>query len=128
MGNIDTAGENPIEAVLIIEDEADIRLLLKRHFERKSIRVLEARTLAEAYKMLPMIDEHALITLDLNLPDGSGLEFLRKFRSDGIQNKTIVCSAYSDLKQEAMASGANGFLAKPIQFATLDEAIRNSVQ
>jgi DNA-binding NarL/FixJ family response regulator len=37
-----------------------------------------------------------------------------------------VCSAYSDLKQEAIASGANGFLAKPIHFAALDEAILNS--
>ena len=127
MGNIDTAQKHELDAVLIIEDEADIRMLLKRHFELKSIIVFEASNLAEAKRLIKELDQHVLITLDLNLPDGNGLDFLRSIRSQGITNTTIICSAYSDLKQEALDSGADGFLAKPIHFAALDEAIFNSL-
>jgi DNA-binding response OmpR family regulator len=71
------AGE---KRVLICEDDADVATLLKLLLERAGYPVHVAHTLAEARRKLA---EHAYaaMTLDLMLPDGDGLEFLRELRA-----------------------------------------------
>lgn len=109
--------------VLIIEDDPDIRMLLERHFSKKFDLVHSSGNLKQAQELLEYLSPDGVITLDINLPDGSGLDFLKKMRAKGHLQKCIVCSAYSDQEEEAISSGANGFIAKPIQFNYLDQII-----
>ena len=109
-----------IKKVLIVEDEADIRFLLKQYFKKKKLTVIEADSLKEAEKLLENIDQSTLVTLDLNLPDGNGFSFLKKLRDLGKKCKVVICSAYSDYKDEALNLGADEFLSKPIIMSRLE--------
>ena len=68
--------------LLVVDDEPHIGLLLRPHLEQVGYRVSLARTLADAPATLA--DRSAAVDgmlLDLHLPDGSGLNFLRELRA-----------------------------------------------
>ena len=65
--------------LLVVDDEPHIGLLLRPHLEELGYRVSLARNLAEARAALAAPCDGLL--LDLHLPDGSGLDFLRELRS-----------------------------------------------
>lgn len=110
-----------IDKVLIVEDELDIRFLLKQYFKSKGLSVLEAKDLKSATEHIEILDQATLVTLDLNLPDGSGFLFLEKLTHLNKKCKVIVCSAYSDLSTKALSLGADAFVAKPIMMKVFDE-------
>jgi len=100
-------------SVLIIEDEPHIRRFLRIALEAESFRVHEAdslqRGLIEAATRKP-----ELVILDLGLPDGNGVDFIREFRQWS-QTPVIVLSARSDEadKITALDTGADDYLCKP---------------
>ena len=65
--------------LLVVDDEPHIGLLLRPHLEQLGYRVSLARNLAEARAALATPYDGLL--LDLHLPDGSGLDFLRELRA-----------------------------------------------
>jgi len=111
-------------SVLIIEDEKEIRRFLRTALEADSLRVFEAETLQrgliEAATRKP-----DLVILDLGLPDGDGLEFIRDFRQWS-QTSIIVLSARSDeqVKIAALDAGADDFLSKPFGIGELQARLR----
>lgn len=123
--------------VMVVDDEADIQVLFQQQF-RKEIRSGEvafhfAMDGAEALKLLhgDLGTNLVLILSDINMPGMSGLELLRAIRVDHPNLPVIMITAYDDEStyQEAMDSGANDYIAKPIEFHTLKQkmlAIRNS--
>ena len=68
--------------VLVVEDEAALRMIIRRNLERRGIAVTEARTAAEA---LAALGERTpdLLLLDINLPDRTGWDVLRDLRRTG---------------------------------------------
>jgi DNA-binding response OmpR family regulator len=70
--------------ILVVDDEPHIGLLLRPHLEQLGYRVSVCRTVADARAALtrPAADVDLLL-LDLHLPDGSGLDFLRQLRAAG---------------------------------------------
>ena len=68
--------------VLVVEDEREIRELLRRYLERAGFAVLTTGSGAQA---LQMLDEHTadIVVLDLGLPDVDGIEVLRAARTGG---------------------------------------------
>ncbi|NNE54448.1 MAG: response regulator [Flavobacteriales bacterium] len=124
-GNNSTEPQTSVtRKVLLVEDDEDIRFLLKRYFRRMKIEVMEAGTLGEAATFLDQLDENVLVTLDLNLPDGSGFDFLSTIIAANKKCPVIVCSAYSDRAEKALELGAKEFLPKPIQFDELGEVVK----
>ena len=106
-------------AVLVVEDEKQIRRFVRASLEEEGCRVFEAGTLAgglvEAGERKPN-----LIMLDLGLPDGNGVEFIRNLRgwSDA---PILVLSARSNEKDkvQALDAGADDYLTKPFGVAEL---------
>lgn len=97
--------------ILIIDDEADIRFLLKRALTSHNYTVSEAENLKTGLEMYNEVQPDIVI-LDVNLPDGSGTYYARKFKSD--TNIVIFISADHDkLADGYKEAGANGFLKKP---------------
>ena len=101
--------------VLVVEDEPDIRLLMRLSLEEAGLQILEAATGAEA---IAVVDEEAphLILLDLRLPDMTGWDVIRRIRDTGIEDiPVIVVSAHvtetTSGKMEEMA--CRGFIEKP---------------
>ncbi|HEY3984481.1 two-component system response regulator KdpE [Cedecea sp.] len=110
--------------VLIIEDEKEIRRFLRTALEDESLRVFDAETLQrgliEAATRKP-----DLVILDLGLPDGDGIDFIRDFRQWS-QTPIIVLSARSDeqAKIAALDAGADDFLSKPFGIGELQARLR----
>ena len=100
-------------SVLVVEDEREIRELLRRYLERAGLPVLTAAGGAEAIRML---GEGAarLVLLDLGLPDVDGEEVLRAARAAG-EVPVIVLTARSAAEDRirGLTLGADDYVTKP---------------
>jgi len=110
--------------ILLVEDNAGDRILLREMFRDypliRPLTLLAARTLSESRRFLGKTPIDAVL-LDLALPDGQGLETLRKFRA---MNDEIPVVVLSGMKEEAIAisslsAGAQDFLVKEMVTAPL---------
>lgn len=115
-------------AILVVEDEREIRRFVRTALEGEGYRVFEADTVArgliEAGTRKP-----ELIILDLGLPDGDGLDLIRGVRAwSGLP--IIVLSARVDErdKVEALDLGANDYLSKPFGIAELLARVRAALR
>ncbi|WP_413723410.1 two-component system response regulator KdpE [Sodalis sp. RH24] len=110
--------------ILIIEDEDAIRRFVRQALEREGYRVFEAATmergLLEAASRKP-----DLIMLDLGLPDGNGVDFIRDLRLWS-SISVVVLSARSDEqdKIDALDAGAEDYLTKPFGIGELLARVR----
>ena len=110
--------------VLIIEDEHAIRRFLRTALEADGMRVFEAETLQrgliEAATRKP-----DLVILDLGLPDGDGIDFIREVRQWS-QMPIIVLSARAEEtdKIAALDAGADDYLSKPFGIGELQARLR----
>ena len=110
--------------ILIVEDEANIRELLRLYLEREGYTVLEAENGVEGIKKWKS-DKPDMLLLDLGLPDRDGLDLIQKVReSDTVP--IIVLSARSNErdKVEALDLGANDYITKPFGTEELLARIR----
>ncbi|WP_105635868.1 two-component system response regulator KdpE [Cronobacter dublinensis] len=111
-------------SVLIVEDEKEIRRFLRTALESEGLRVYDAETLQrgliEAATRKP-----DLVILDLGLPDGDGIDFIRDYRQWS-QTPVIVLSARSDEQDKiaALDAGADDFLGKPFGIGELQARLR----
>ena len=101
--------------VLVVDDDASIRDLLRIHLGNAGYRVLLAEDAIVAGHML-LKEPPDLLLLDLDMPYMTGLEFLQVLRSD----KTlptfpiVFLTANPEARDLAATLGAAGYLAKPI--------------
>ena len=109
-------------SLLIVDDEEDVCLLLKRSFLREFKTVESANLLEEAVQMAERLRPDVLL-LDNNLPDGLGLNFVEKFKSINPEMYIILFSAM-DLQREAVVAGADVFLEKPLNLGVIREVMR----
>ena len=115
---------------LVCEDEPAVADLLRTVLERENIRVSVVHTLTEARESLGSggID---LLTLDLQLPDGNGLEFIRELRQSpartGLPILLVSPLAPTPSDLDGRALGRVEFLEKPINLAKLAAAARTAV-
>ncbi|MFN7974444.1 MAG: sigma-54 dependent transcriptional regulator [Acidobacteriota bacterium] len=76
-----------------------------------------ARTHAEARQLLATDDDVAILFLDINLPDGNGLDLLREVKESRPDTEIIMMTAFGTVEKavEAMRLGAYDFLQKPFE-------------
>ena len=102
-----------VGTVLVVEDEREIRELLRRYLERAGFAVLTTGSGAQA---LQMLDEHAtdIVVLDLGLPDVDGIEVLRAARTGG-GVPVVVLTARSEVADRirGLELGADDYVTKP---------------
>ena len=106
--------------VLIVDDETQIRLLLRRALEREGHAVIEAADARQA--LAALIRPPAVVLLDLGLPDRDGLELVEVIRRAGAA--LVVVSARETVadKVAALDLGADDYVTKP--FDTLEVMAR----
>ncbi|MGB1884092.1 MAG: sigma-54-dependent transcriptional regulator, partial [Gammaproteobacteria bacterium] len=105
--------------VMVVDDEALFGKAVARRLERSGYECLHVVTLAEARKALTEFDPE-LILLDMRLPDGSGIDFLRELRAER-KIPVIVMTAYGELEDAvtAMKYAAADYLKKPVDLEEL---------
>ncbi|WP_409159269.1 two-component system response regulator KdpE [Pectobacterium sp. B2J-2] len=110
--------------ILIVEDEKEIRRFVRQALEGEGCRVFDAETmqrgLLEAATRKP-----DLIVLDLGLPDGDGIDYIRDLRQWS-NLPVIVLSARTDEqdKIDALDAGADDYLTKPFGIGELLARLR----
>lgn len=115
-------------SILIVDDEAPIRGLIKRMLGKEEYAVSEAKTVATAHRQLER-RKYDLILLDLKLPDGFGLEILEKISVE-YRNRVIIVSGAGtiDMAVEAMKNGAYDFIKKPLDKKVLCATVNKALQ
>ena len=110
--------------VLVVEDDAGIRGLLRASLAAEGFAVTTAVSLSEAMALLQH-DPPGLIVLDLGLPDGDGAELVRAVRQRS-SLPIVVASAREDPagKIALLDAGADDYLVKPFSVAELLARIR----
>ena len=110
--------------VLVVEDDKEIRALVKSSLEVEGFEVLTAVSIGEAQRMI----SHAkpeLIILDLGLPDGDGVELVHSVRKE--HNLPIIIISARDQEAQKIRlldAGADDYLTKPFGVQELLARIR----
>ena len=104
--------------VLVVDDDPDVRLLLRQALESAGFRVAEAPDGPEALELLAGDDPFDLMTLDLRMDRMHGLEVLKTVRSRvGLASLAVVVATGSDdpsVEMELFEAGADDFVVKPV--------------
>ncbi len=117
------------EKILVVDDEPLIRWTLNEALRGWGYEPLEAGTVAGALSEFD--DERpAAVLLDINLPDGSGLDVLNEIKSKQPHAVVIMITA-NVLVEDTLAAlrgGAYDFIGKPINLNELQVTIRNGIE
>lgn len=100
--------------ILIVEDDENIRKLLKIILKSKGYETDEAVDGQEALDKFDKPNKYKLILLDIMMPNVDGLEFIKYLRETS-NIPVIFISAFSDEKTQILAynNGADGYITKP---------------
>jgi DNA-binding NtrC family response regulator len=115
--------------ILVVDDEKMIRWSLGEALRGWGFEPVEADTAAAAIAAFDA-ETPAAVLLDINLPDGSGLEVLRKMRHR--QNDAVIIMITANVLVDetiaALRGGAYDFIGKPINLDELHVTIRNGIE
>jgi DNA-binding NtrC family response regulator len=117
------------QRILVVDDEKMIRWSLGEALRGWGYEPVEAETAAAALAVFEA-EPPAAILLDINLPDGSGLDVLRQIRRSQPEAVAIMITAnvLIDETIAALRGGAYDFIGKPINLEELQVAIRNGIE
>jgi two-component system response regulator AtoC len=102
--------------VLVIDDEASMRHMLRLVLEKEGYRVFEAAGGDDALSLLAK-EDITIILCDIRMPGMDGLAFLRAVRDRNIEGTVIMMSAYGtvDTAIECLKAGAYDYISKPFK-------------
>jgi len=124
------SGGNVLARILIVDDMKFMRETLHQLFSQNNYQVVgEAETGKEAVQLYRELLPD-LVTMDLTMPEMSGLEAIKMIRSEFPEAKVIMCSAMGQKKviMEAIESGAKDYIVKPFNDLQVIEAINRALK
>jgi two-component system OmpR family response regulator len=100
--------------LLLVEDSPRLTELLRETVHQAGWRIDSVATLTDASLAIEA-EEHDLCVLDLGMPDGNGLDFLRELRATGSTLPVLIVTAMGDVDSRiaGLDAGADDYLAKP---------------
>lgn len=100
--------------ILYVDDHEDSAEMLKLVLAESDYELLSARSARQALEMA-LASEFDLYVVDKRLPDGSGLELLKKFNelTPGVPSIIYTGDVYEIHREQAMAAGADAYVCKP---------------
>jgi len=120
-----------MKKILIADDKATSRELLRTVLERQGYAITEAADGEEALQKA-LAETPDLILLDLQMPRRTGYEVLRELRKDprhaALPIIALTASAMQGDREKALAAGFTGYLAKPVALVHLREEVQRLLQ
>lgn len=115
--------------LLLVDDEPGTRISFSRYLSRGGFSIHEVSCLSEAREAISARRFDAVL-LDLNLPDGNGLDFIPELKEGQADVAIVVITGVGDipLAVEAMRRGADHFLTKPVNMIDLEVFLRKSLE
>ena len=116
--------------ILVVDDEAELRTLLRKILSRRGHEVIEAENGAMAISMIDQGEELDMLITDIFMPDTDGIEVLRHLRTGFPGLKIVVMSGGGNRVSRgylpaAIALGADHTIEKPFDAATVGEEIES---
>ncbi len=117
------------DKILIVDDEADIALILKLQLEDTGYKTVRARDGIEALEHIDR-EKFALILLDIKMPRMDGMQVLARVRQDYPDMGVVMMTAHGseDIAVEAMKNGAIDYIAKPFSTDDLVKKVERAIQ
>ncbi len=116
--------------ILVIEDEENLRKIIRSVLESEQYNVISAETAREGIDLF-RVDRNIidLVILDVNLPDADGLMVLEEILKIDPRQKVVLTSGFDveQAVQRGLQMGARGFLRKPFNAQELLETVRNII-
>ena len=111
-----------MKRLLVVDDEANIRILYAEELAEEGYEVVTAATTAEAIEKLQQM-EFDLAVLDIKLKNESGIDLLQKLVKERHDMPVILCSAFSCYKDDFSAWLADGYIVKSGDLSELKQEI-----
>ncbi|MFL6276486.1 MAG: sigma-54-dependent transcriptional regulator [Blastocatellia bacterium] len=117
------------DKVLVVDDEKMIRYTLIEALRSWGYGVSEAGTVAAGLAVFDA-EQPAIVLLDINLPDGSGIDALREIKQRDADAVVIMITADVIIENTiaALRGGAYDFIGKPVSLDELEVTIRNGIE
>jgi len=117
--------ESSFNDLLLIEDDTAVARSLKDGLERAGFRVTWKASGGEGMACAVSEDPH-LVVLDVRLPDGSGFDFCRKMRQQGLRMPILILTVQSDEVDKVLGLeiGADDYVTKPFSLRELVSRLR----
>ena len=117
------------EQILVVDDEDVIRWTLREALQSWGFSTVEASLAAEAVKQF-QTELPAAVLLDIDLPDGSGLDVLREIKREHPEAIVIMITGNVQIDNtiSALRGGAYDFIAKPLNLEELRVTLRNAIE
>lgn len=111
--------------ILVIEDESKVGCFIKRALEEESYAVDLCEDGAKGLEMA-LTTDYDLLVVDVMLPSMSGLDILKRLRSERIHVPVLILSAQSQIDQrvKGLDAGADDYLTKPFAIDELLARVR----
>jgi DNA-binding NtrC family response regulator len=121
--------KNTNELILIVDDDQVIRWTLREALQSWGFATVEAGSAAEAVKQFHT-ELPAAALLDIDLPDGSGLDVLREIKHEHPEAIAIMITGNVQVDNtiSALRGGAYDFIGKPINLEELRVTLRNAIE
>ena len=109
-----------MEEILVVDDEAPIRMALKAAFRKEGIDIAEAADGVQTLEMLKR-EKYQLIILDVMMPRKGGYEVLQELRASGNNTPVLMLSGKDDEMNQVLGLGfgADSYLTKPFHTSVL---------
>ncbi len=100
--------------ILIVDDEADLRTLLRHILTAQGYQITDAEDGEEAIELIKR-QKFDIALLDIQMPNINGIQVLKYIKEHSPQTKAVMLTGYADLKHamEAKEFGARDFIGKP---------------
>jgi len=109
--------------LLVVDDEANIRLLYAQELSDEGYQVVTAASALEAVEKLEA-DSFDLVVLDIKLKNESGIELLQRIVKERHNLPVILCTAFSCYKDDFSAWLADGYVVKSSDMTELKDEIK----
>lgn len=115
--------------ILIVEDELDLLNTTCNYLQKEDFVCESATTLFEAEDKFISYN-YDIVILDINLPDGNGLDLLKKIKESKPETGVLIISAKDSLddKLKGLDLGADDYITKPFHLAELNSRVNSLIR
>lgn len=115
--------------ILIVDDDSSIRFALTEALRSWNYESIAAQNLAEARRLFDETEPKTVL-LDIDLPDGSGLDLLTEIKHEQPETIVVMITGNVEVKNTvaALRGGAHDFIGKPIRLEELRVTLQNALE
>ncbi len=115
--------------VLIVDDDRFVRMALSEALRSWEYEIVEAESVSAAKKAFAE-NEPAIVLLDIDLPDGSGIDVLNAIKEQSPETIAVMITGNVDVENTvaALRGGAHDFIGKPVRLEELRVTLRNATE